>query len=190
MQSIYVPTAIGVAALAELDRVDWDDLAFAYSGLPRESLHNDVAASLRRLADDPETALDALFSNIYHQRTVYEATAYAVPFLAAVAADPAWPRLERMQLAVLLVAIGLSSTFATDDGCFAGAFGEGVDERIREALVASTDRLRAMRDAHPTVAAAIDALCMLAAEPVSDENFQRTRDAISALEAANRELRG
>jgi hypothetical protein len=86
-RKLYHPTEIGLAALDELDAVPWDELAHAYgTGITGDELHQDVAASLFELTDDPAEAHQALYSNICHQGTVYEATAWAVPFLAAVAA--------------------------------------------------------------------------------------------------------
>ena len=43
-----------------------------------------MPALLRALADGEEEPLNELFCNIHHQGTVYEATAYAVPFLIEV----------------------------------------------------------------------------------------------------------
>lgn len=81
---IHVPTATGRDALSDLDRVPWSLLAHAYEpGLPDDGLHADVAATLRRLGDDDADALDeaaeALFGNVCHQGTIYEATAYDAP---------------------------------------------------------------------------------------------------------------
>ncbi|BCJ41348.1 hypothetical protein GCM10010168_88910 [Actinoplanes ianthinogenes] len=55
--------------------MDWAGLEHAYG--PAE----DVPGLLRALADGDEEALYELFGNIWHQGTVYPATAYAVPFL-------------------------------------------------------------------------------------------------------------
>jgi hypothetical protein len=65
--------------LEGLDRINWSDLTHAYGSA------EDVPDLLRDLAStDEETAgeaLEALGTSIYHQGTVYEATAHAVPFL-------------------------------------------------------------------------------------------------------------
>jgi HEAT repeat protein len=65
--------------LEQLDQVDWANLRHAYGAA------TDVPDLLRALASDRqqdrEEALSGLYSNIWHQGTVYEATAYAVPFL-------------------------------------------------------------------------------------------------------------
>lgn len=62
-----------------LDEIDWHSLTHAYGPA------SDVPGQIRDLASpDAETrrqAMHALYGNIWHQGTVYEATAYAVPFL-------------------------------------------------------------------------------------------------------------
>ncbi|WP_345679916.1 hypothetical protein [Yinghuangia aomiensis] len=68
-----------------LDAVDWAALQHAYGSA------EDVPRLLRALrADDAaarEKALHALYGNIFHQGSRYEASAYAVPFLVGLAAD-------------------------------------------------------------------------------------------------------
>jgi hypothetical protein len=68
-----------------LDRVEWRKLTHAYGSA------TDVPQLLRDLASKDsgkrEAALSDLFGNIWHQGTVYEATANAVPFLVELAAD-------------------------------------------------------------------------------------------------------
>ena len=183
---IYVPSALGYGALVELDRVQWKSLEHAYTGdqTPGGGLHKDVYASLRALGDaDPHPALHALFSNVYHQRTVYEATAYALPFLAAVAAEPAFEARARLELVNLVVAIALSSTFTTDDGTCAGAYGEGTDDLIRAALVKSEGALRAAARIEPLAEAAIPKVLALAiADPPTKEMFDAARDVLTELE--------
>ncbi|MEU7875622.1 hypothetical protein [Dactylosporangium sp. NPDC049140] len=68
--------------LTELDAVDWPDLSHAYGEA------DDVPDLLRRLATGDAEALHALYGNIWHQGTVYEATAPAVPFLIEVLDAP------------------------------------------------------------------------------------------------------
>lgn len=71
--------------LEGLDSVDWGRLTHAYGDAA------DVPDLIRALASDDEgergEALDELFGNIWHQGTVYEATAFAVPFLIELLAD-------------------------------------------------------------------------------------------------------
>jgi hypothetical protein len=72
--------------LDNLDKVDWASLSHAYGKA------DDVPHLLRMLASkrkkDRESALYDLFGNIWHQGTVYEATAYAVPFLIELLTSP------------------------------------------------------------------------------------------------------
>jgi len=68
--------------LTDLDTVAWDDLGHAYGGA------SDVPNLLRGLAEGDGNALYELFGNIWHQGTVYEATAPAVPFLIELLDGP------------------------------------------------------------------------------------------------------
>jgi HEAT repeat protein len=65
--------------LERLDAVNWHELEHAYGKA------DDVPDLLRNLASSNaqtrQNALSELYSNIYHQGTVFEATVYAVPFL-------------------------------------------------------------------------------------------------------------
>ena len=67
-----------------LAEIPWRDLSHAYGSA------GDVPGLQRAIASgDDEAAGDAvheLFGNIWHQGSVYEATEYAVPFLARMAA--------------------------------------------------------------------------------------------------------
>jgi HEAT repeat protein len=65
--------------LDTLDQISWDQLSHAYGKA------TDVPGLLRALASDQkdvwENALYQFYGNIWHQGTVYQATAYVVPFL-------------------------------------------------------------------------------------------------------------
>jgi hypothetical protein len=65
--------------LEELDRIDWSTVNHAYGPA------TDIPAMLRTLAtgdkEQRKRALWELHGNIWHQGTIYEATAPAVPFL-------------------------------------------------------------------------------------------------------------
>jgi hypothetical protein len=91
--------------LVGLAEIGWSELRHAYGSA------EDVPGLLRAVASgDAEAAKNAvhkLYGNIWHQGTVYEATAYAVPFLARLAAAD----MESEALAYLLGAIAES----TDD---------------------------------------------------------------------------
>jgi hypothetical protein len=85
----------------DLDRVPWSKLEHAYGSA------EDVPELLRELRTAPpsrgEGPLWHLFGNIYHQGTVYEATAHAVPFLIKLAADKSTP--DRVGVLELLACI-------------------------------------------------------------------------------------
>ncbi|MHA6760229.1 hypothetical protein [Streptacidiphilus sp. PAMC 29251] len=88
---------------AGLDQIPWAELDHAYGSAA------DVPACLRALAGpDEEAAAQAeqeLWSSIVHQGSVYEATAYAVPYLARLAAAG----VRRADLLGLLGAIAESA---------------------------------------------------------------------------------
>jgi HEAT repeat protein len=75
--------------LEGLDGIDWSQLEHAYGRA------DDVPSQIRALlSPDPQErsrALRHLYSNIFHQGSRYEASAYAVPFLLELAADPRTP---------------------------------------------------------------------------------------------------
>src|SRR5207248_2283185 len=68
------------------DRIDWAGLSHAYGPAA------DVPDLLRTLAsddaDERREALYELYGNIWHQGTVYQATAHAVPFLVELLQSP------------------------------------------------------------------------------------------------------
>jgi hypothetical protein len=65
-----------------LDAVPWSTLTHAYGSAA------DLPGILRAVASGEREAVDALFGNIWHQGTVYEATAHAVPFLVELLGAP------------------------------------------------------------------------------------------------------
>ncbi|HMA37914.1 MAG TPA: HEAT repeat domain-containing protein [Chloroflexia bacterium] len=84
--------------LEALDRIDWSALSHAYGPA------DDVPGLIRDLASSAaevrRQAMHALYGNIWHQGTVYEATAYAVPFLIALLQEESVP--DRDEILVLL----------------------------------------------------------------------------------------
>jgi hypothetical protein len=72
--------------LEDLDKVNWSQLSHAYGAA------SDVPELLRDLASPDATIREkthaVLYSNIYHQGTIYEATAYVVPFLLELLQTP------------------------------------------------------------------------------------------------------
>lgn len=179
---------MGRAALADLPRVPWSELAHAYGrGNVGPALHEDVRASLAMLGDrgrEPfDEAVDTLFSNICHQGTIYEATAYAVPFLAALIADPALPARRARAIGLLLGAIAIAASFEKDDGSSAGSFGEDVALRARQAFLSSDASLRAAEAAFPALRRIIVAIVeLLATDAPTDEDRARVGDLFELLE--------
>ena len=93
----------GGDVLAGLEAVDWAGLRHAYGPA------GDVPGLLRALVSgspaERKHAVHGLYGNIFHQGSRYEATAYAVPFLARLALDPR--ALQRDAIVYLLVALAI-----------------------------------------------------------------------------------
>lgn len=91
--------------LEGLAEIPWHKYKHAYGAA------SDVPKDIRRLASSEvevrEQALWQLFGSIYHQGTIYSATAVAVPFLLRLASDKRLP--GRFQLCELLDAIAESA---------------------------------------------------------------------------------
>jgi hypothetical protein len=90
--------------LENLDGFNWSKITHAYGPA------TDVPAQLRALAfgDEQERkqALHALHGNIWHQHTIYEATAFAVPFLVELVQNT--PDQEEILSLIALIATGRS----------------------------------------------------------------------------------
>ncbi len=168
-EPLHVPSTTGREAFAELDRVNWDDLEHAYKvkGLPkRRPSTPDVAPSLRALGDARgsamEEAMEALCSCICHQGTIYEATAYAVPFIAAFAAGTGLSRKQAAQFVGLLGEIGIAAcSEASRGGPHAGSFGPNVGPVTRQAIRSCMDHLKAMALRTPALKELVEALAAL-----------------------------
>src|SRR5579863_4771016 len=80
------PRKLGYKMLEKIDQTDWSQLSHAYGEA------SDVPDMIRALAaSDPDNRreeLDALWSSILHQGSVYTATAAAIPFLIELLEDP------------------------------------------------------------------------------------------------------
>ncbi|MFD0743902.1 HEAT repeat domain-containing protein [Phytohabitans flavus] len=98
--------------LERLDDVDWARITHAYGPA------TDVPDQIRDLcAADPdrrEKARWQLHGNIYHQGTRYEATAYAVPFLLEVLADPDGADKGELVLLLAAIAVGYDESWLPD----------------------------------------------------------------------------
>jgi HEAT repeat protein len=95
--------------LAGLDEIDWAELKHAYGPA------DDVPGLIRALAstepDERERARHSLYGNVFHQGNRYEATAYAVPFLARLAVDPQVPQRDEIVLMLAAMAIGYDEEY-------------------------------------------------------------------------------
>src|SRR5437764_147046 len=91
--------------LEGLERVDWARLRHAYGPA------TDVPDLLRALTvadrDIRDQTVFELFSNIYHQGTVYESTAPAVHFLIGLLREPAVPAKEDLLEILSTIALGI-----------------------------------------------------------------------------------
>ena len=98
----------------DLDSIPWQKLTHAYGSA------EDVPDLLRALRTAPpngageESPLWHLFGNIWHQGTVYEATAYAVPFLIEIIQERQTP--DRVHILLLLAAIASGSSYLAVHG--------------------------------------------------------------------------
>jgi hypothetical protein len=88
-------------SLAGVDAIDWHALQHAYGSA------DDVPDQLYRLADGDDSSIGDLFGNIYHQGSLFEATAYTVPFLWRLLA--AHGEIGHSGIAALLSAIAEAS---------------------------------------------------------------------------------
>jgi hypothetical protein len=93
--------------LERLETIGWASLSHAYGSA------QDLPEMIRNLrSPDTETrdqTLDDLFSTIWHQGTVYSASAPAVPFLIALARDRDTP--DRPDILYLLRALAEGSSY-------------------------------------------------------------------------------
>src|SRR5215472_13254108 len=95
--------------LDRLDEIPWKRLTHAHGAA------GDVPGLLRNLRTAPAEVWDEqsplwhLAGTIWHQGSVYEATAYAVPFLIELAADPQVP--DRQGILQLLAVIATGGSY-------------------------------------------------------------------------------
>jgi hypothetical protein len=190
--ALVIPKAAGVAALADLDKVPWDTLAHAFgkgtirregrnpfTKAVRVSVQPGVNVHLRDLVstdgEDRERAVnDGLFATMWHQGTIFEATAYAVPFLAAMIADPDVPTRQSVLRALqLILAAALRAPTDRDH------------QRVLRSFEASRDWLeRAAQAGPPPATRLLERLSGLAREPLITEEISEELDQLAAeLEA-------
>jgi hypothetical protein len=93
--------------LENLDKIDWSNLGHAYGPA------DDVPELLRSLASDDEdersNAIYELHGNIWHQGTIYQATAHAVPFLLELLESPKVE--DRHEILVLLADLACGTSY-------------------------------------------------------------------------------
>jgi hypothetical protein len=93
--------------LEQLSSITWSELSHAYGSA------EDVPQLLRDLASPDEQlrsrAQGTLYTNIYHQGTVYQGSAYAVPFLLELLREETVP--EREELLILLAYLAQGNTY-------------------------------------------------------------------------------
>jgi hypothetical protein len=96
-------------SLVGLRDIDWASLTHAYGSAA--DVPGQLEAVATGSAPQREKAIWELWGNIHHQGTVYEASAYAVPFLARLAMDDAVPSAARTELIALVAAIAAGGSY-------------------------------------------------------------------------------
>lgn len=101
------------ALLADIYEVDWENLEHAYGSA------SDVPHLLMLLLSDDEViredVYESLYSNIWHQGTVYEATSYAVPFLLRLLEHPDTP--DKASIMYLLSSLAEGNSYLAAHHC-------------------------------------------------------------------------
>lgn len=113
-----------------LDNIDWHGLFHAYGPA------DDVPETLRALAEGKTSAEDAtsvFWGNIWHQGTVYEATAYAVPFLLQLLQEERI--VDREWLLLLLNSLASGSSYLDVHGAMPGQTDRAFQVARRQELV-------------------------------------------------------
>lgn len=166
--------------LSDLDTVDWAHLEHAYGSA------EDVPDQLRALAspdaDARQQAIHALYGNIWHQGTVYQATAYAVPFLLELLRTPA--AQDKDAILTLLQHLATGSSYLDVHQDFATESERKGTPEFQAQMRQELDWVRAARDAvarglglygglllDPTPAVRMTAAYLLAVFPEHSENL-------------------
>jgi hypothetical protein len=159
-----------------LDRIPWHQYSHAYG------IASEIPKDIRRLASSDaevrEQALWELFGSIYHQGTIYSATAAALPFLLRLALDERFP--DRPKLCELLDAVAesaavdparLKETWAWRRKNFGEIYDKSTDELAAEEIANSAAVRQAFLDR-------VDAIQKL----MADSNAEVSEYAASILE--------
>jgi hypothetical protein len=93
-----------VERLAGLNNVPWAQLQDAYGSAA--DVPNEIRALVAEGADARNAAFKALFSNIWHQGTIYEASIHALPFLIEILRSDSCPDRNRLVLLVSCIVAG------------------------------------------------------------------------------------
>ncbi len=150
--------------LESLDEIDWSSFHDAYGEA------SDVPTLIRALAaSDRETrseAIHELYGTIWHQGTVYEATAYAVPFLIELLQE----RIpDRHEIVGLLQAVATGSSYLDVHGGFDRHRKGRQTSQFQEDLARELQWVKAARDA---VMSGLDTYLALAAD--DDQQLRAT----------------
>ncbi len=97
----YRAVRLNIPALSGLEEVEWSSLQHAYG--KASDFPCLLKAALSEVQSEREYALSLLYGTIWHQGTIYEATAYAVPFIAGLIQSAAVS--NQVDFAMLLAAI-------------------------------------------------------------------------------------
>jgi hypothetical protein len=113
--------------LEGLDEISWSQLEHAYGDA------SDVPVLIRQLLSKDNAIVDKavyeLFGNIWHQGTVYEASATAVPFLQEVFKLPEINAKTRKSLACLLAS--MADGYDIKDGSYAAETRIAVEKEVQ-----------------------------------------------------------
>src|SRR5579883_3023990 len=90
----------------KLDQVNWTELTHAYG--PAADVPGQIRGLASPVADTRNKALSGLHGNIWHQGSVYKATAYAVPFLIEILEEPGIPGKDEILMLLSRLANGHS----------------------------------------------------------------------------------
>jgi hypothetical protein len=90
--------------LDKLNEVDWSSLRHAYG--PATDVPGLLRALLSASADERKHAIGQLFGNIWHQGTIYPATAAAVPWLYELLSEPVVEAKSELALLLASIAVG------------------------------------------------------------------------------------
>jgi hypothetical protein len=113
--------------LEKLDEIDWSQLHHAYGEA------SDVPLFIRHLLSKNSAVVDKavyeLFGNIWHQGTVYEASAFAVPFLQELLKSSEIKTQTKKSIAALLAS--MADSHDIKDGSYALRTRDAVEKELR-----------------------------------------------------------